>query len=84
MGLHGVYLEHDAGFMDGFCMLAHYYPPCPEPHHTLGTAKHCDATFITVLLQDAVGGLQALHGGRWVEVPGALIVNVGDFLQVTG
>jgi 2,4-dihydroxy-1,4-benzoxazin-3-one-glucoside dioxygenase len=83
MGLHGGYLEHDAGCMDGLCVLAHYYPPCPEPHLTLGTAKHCDATFITVLLQDAVGGLQALLGGRWVEVvPGALVVNVGDFLQV--
>ncbi|GJN16513.1 hypothetical protein PR202_gb03512 [Eleusine coracana subsp. coracana] len=65
-------------------MAAHYYPPCPEPHLTVGTAKHSDTTFLTVLLQDGVGGLQALISGYWVDVPpvtGALIINVSAFLQ---
>ncbi|KAF2940748.1 DIBOA-glucoside dioxygenase BX6 isoform X2 [Oryza sativa Japonica Group] len=34
---------------------------------------------------DGMGGLQALLGGRWVDVPpvaGALVVNVGDLLEL--
>ncbi|XP_051136784.1 1-aminocyclopropane-1-carboxylate oxidase homolog 1-like [Andrographis paniculata] len=61
-----------------------YYPVCPEPKKTLGTPKHSDTTFLTLLLQD-VGGLQILHGGRWVDVPpvpGTLIANVGDLMQI--
>ncbi|GJM90589.1 hypothetical protein PR202_ga06888 [Eleusine coracana subsp. coracana] len=85
MGLHSGYLDRDAGCLDGLSVAAHYYPPCPEPHLTLGAVKHTDATFLTVLLQDGVGGLQARVEDSWVDVPpvpGALIVNVGDFLQV--
>ncbi len=46
---------------------------------------HTDAGALTVLLQDAVGGLQVEHGGEWIDVPpraGALVVNTGDMMQV--
>lgn len=62
-----------------------YYPKCPQPHKTLGTSKHTDTTFVTVLMQDSIGGLQIRHDHQWIDVPpvhGALIVNVGDLMQV--
>ncbi|CAN7042325.1 unnamed protein product [Brassica rapa subsp. trilocularis] len=65
--------------------LGHYYPPCLQPDITLGLTKLSDSSFLTVLLQDHVEGLQVLHDQYWVDVPpvfGALVVNVGDFLQL--
>ncbi|XP_057798074.1 1-aminocyclopropane-1-carboxylate oxidase homolog 6-like [Salvia miltiorrhiza] len=62
-----------------------YYPASPEPDKSLGTVEHSDPTVLTVLLQDDTGGLQIKHDGRWIDVPpvpGALIVNIGDFLQL--
>ncbi|ONK56949.1 uncharacterized protein A4U43_C10F15000 [Asparagus officinalis] len=69
----------------GLVHAVHYYPPCPEPHLTLGVSKHSDPSFLTVVLQDHIGGLQVLHQDQWVDVspvPGALLVNVGDLLQL--
>lgn len=46
---------------------------------------HSDAGAMTLLLQDQVGGLQVLVGETWVDVepvPGALVVNFGDMMQV--
>ncbi|KFK37031.1 hypothetical protein AALP_AA4G203100 [Arabis alpina] len=69
----------------GLLMLSHCYPPCPEPDLTLGAPQHTDRTFITILLQGHIGGLQVLHDKYWIDVPptqGALIFNVGDLLQL--
>lgn len=84
LGLERNYLR-DMECAKGHAILCHYYPPCPEPHLTMGTTRHSDPVFLTILLQDNMGGLEVLYRDRWVEVPplpGAMIVNMGDLLKV--
>ncbi|KNA08869.1 hypothetical protein SOVF_158870 [Spinacia oleracea] len=69
----------------GWSLIGHYYPQCPEPELTIGTNGHADNSFITILLQDQIGGLQVLYDNKWVNiepVTGALIVNFGNILQI--
>lgn len=69
----------------GHIIKCHYYPPCPEPNLTMGTTKHSDPDFLTILLQDHIGGLQVLSPNGWIDVipvHGALLVNIGDLLQL--
>lgn len=77
---------NDMNCAEGLVFISHYYPACPEPEATLGIVKHSDNDFLTVLLQDHVGGLQVLRDDRWFNIPpveGALIVNIGDLLQAS-
>ncbi|KAH7298392.1 hypothetical protein KP509_25G040900 [Ceratopteris richardii] len=65
-----------------------FYPPCPQPELTLGLSSHSDPGGITLLLQDPkVGGLQVKPPSslEWINVPvipGAILVNIGDQVQI--
>ena len=70
----------------GLTSICNYYPPCPQPELTQGATPHTDNGFLTILLQDQIGGLQIRHQGHWIDVPplaGTLIVNVGGLLQAS-
>ncbi|GMI84630.1 hypothetical protein like AT1G06620 [Hibiscus trionum] len=84
MGLDPDHLN-DIGCSEGHTFGCQYYPACPEPDRTLGHVRHRDPDFLTILLQDQIGGLQVLHEQHWIDVPpmeGSLIVNIGDLLQL--
>ncbi|XP_073285006.1 1-aminocyclopropane-1-carboxylate oxidase homolog 1-like [Primulina huaijiensis] len=70
----------------GHRLHCHYYPACPEPELSIGTGKHSDAGFLTILLQNQIRtGLQVMYEGQWVDIEplrGALVVNIGDLLQL--
>lgn len=70
----------------GLALIGHCYPACPQPDLTMGVTKHSDSGFLTVLLQDDIGGLQILNQNQWIDVPptsGALVINIGDLLQAS-
>ncbi|KAJ7955068.1 2-oxoglutarate (2OG) and Fe(II)-dependent oxygenase superfamily protein [Quillaja saponaria] len=64
-----------------------YYPPCSRPDLVLGLSPHSDGSALTVL-QQRKGysvGLQILKDEKWVPVqpiPDALVINIGDSIEV--
>ncbi|KAL1819622.1 hypothetical protein DCAR_0415919 [Daucus carota subsp. sativus] len=63
-----------------------YYPPSPRPDLTLGVKPHADGSAMTFLIQDKqVEGLQVLKDDQWFNVPNvpdALLVNIGDQVEI--
>ncbi|KFK34838.1 hypothetical protein AALP_AA5G199600 [Arabis alpina] len=71
----------------GGCLRVNYYPKCPQPDLTLGLSPHSDPGGLTILLPDEqVAGLQVRGSDdAWITVepaPNALIVNIGDQIQM--
>jgi isopenicillin N synthase-like dioxygenase len=65
------------------------YPPV-DPSTILpgsfGVGPHTDTNFLTVILQDGVGGLQVHSKGQWIDVPadeeGVLVCNLGEQAEI--
>lgn len=69
-----------------FLRLLHYPPQAPDaPEDAFGSAPHTDYGFITILAQDAQGGLEVRRrDGTWLQahpLPGTWVVNVADMLS---
>ena len=74
--------------------LLHYPRPQTEkaanaPKQELSCTPHTDSGLLTLLHQDATGGLEVLNAdGAWIPapyVPGSIVVNVGDLMaQMSG
>ncbi|XP_048133488.1 1-aminocyclopropane-1-carboxylate oxidase homolog 1-like [Rhodamnia argentea] len=75
-------MEMECGKRD--LIMCNFCPPCPQPKLTLGVTKQSDKDFLTILLQDQIGGLQVLHENQRIHVPpilGAQVINIGDLLR---
>jgi isopenicillin N synthase-like dioxygenase len=67
------------------------YPPSSstqdDDSHHQGVGAHTDTNFLTLVLQDTVGGLQAFSQGEWVNVPTSddgsnLVCNLGEQAEI--
>lgn len=86
LGLDETEIERSMNLKMGLQILtANLYPPCPQPNLAIGMPPHSDHGLLTLLAQNQVGGLQILHGGKWVPVnalPNSLLVNTGDHIEI--
>jgi isopenicillin N synthase-like dioxygenase len=84
-------LDADENFFVGQCekpttnmRLVHYPPQDPTPDAGIGASAHADRGIVTLLLNDANGGLHVqTSSGDWIDAPPdaeAIIVNVGDLM----
>lgn len=61
------------------------YPASEHEDDDQGLGAHRDAGFLSMILQDDVGGLQVQRAGGWVDVPridGTYVVNLGEMVQL--
>lgn len=59
------------------------YPPKAAG---FGVGPHTDSEYLSLLVQDQVGGLQVQNGeGEWIHappIPGTIVVNLGEMIQL--
>lgn len=63
------------------------YPPCDSASSSsFGVGAHTDTNFLTLVLQDHVGGLEVFSNGAWKKVPtdleNVLVCNLGELAEI--
>nr|WP_249120433.1 2OG-Fe(II) oxygenase family protein [Plastoroseomonas hellenica] len=84
-------LDLPADYFDRFCdrsfssLRLTHYPPVTYGTDEYGIAPHTDSSFITLLAQNPVPGLQIrTQAGEWIDapvIPDTFVVNTGDMLK---
>jgi isopenicillin N synthase-like dioxygenase len=89
-----VALEKDPSVLLEYChdgdtislMRLFRYHPAVADRTCLGSSPHTDWGFLTLILQDHMGGLQVQRDDTWIDVPApapySFVVNGGDFLAL--
>ncbi len=89
--LYAVALDLPPDYFDDKCAASYsslrltHYPPVEYGSDEYGIAPHTDSSFITLLAQNPVPGLQIrTQGGEWMDapvLPDTFVVNTGDVLN---
>ncbi|KAK6945785.1 Non-hem dioxygenase N-terminal domain [Dillenia turbinata] len=86
LGLEESYIHNTLNMEDGLQILVgNFYPPCPQPELAMGLPPHSDLGFLTLLIENQIGGLQIQHNHKWVNVkaiPNSFLVNTSDQLEI--
>lgn len=86
LGLEATALDHYFREPHVQAKLVHYPPPQDRGDGSLGVGAHCDSGFLTLLWQDASGGLEFLDAhGRWIPATpqaASLVCNLGEVVQL--
>ncbi|KAJ4966745.1 hypothetical protein NE237_018594 [Protea cynaroides] len=86
LGLEEHYIDNAMKLEKGIqFMVANLYPQCPQPQLAMGMPPHSDHGLLTLVIENAIGGLQIQHKGKWVQVnslPNSFLVNTGDHLEI--
>lgn len=84
-GLEKKYYDSEFKNCHGYLRVNNYSPPNSLEGETEGLGKHTDMSFLTIVSQDEIGGLQVRSKqGKWMDIlpcEGTLVVNIGDMLQ---
>ena len=84
LGLDGDWFHHHLTADPVVLFRIFHYPPAPAGADAWGVGEHTDYGLLTILLQDATGGLQVRTPAGWIDAPpleGAFVCNLGDMLE---
>ncbi len=84
LGLDGDWFHHHLTTEPVVLFRIFHYPPAPADAEGWGVGEHTDYGLLTILLQDANGGLQVRTPAGWIDAPpleGSFVCNLGDMLE---
>lgn len=84
LGLDSEYFRQELTWEPTILFRIFHYPPLKASDSLWSVGEHTDYGLLTILKQDANGGLQVKSRGNWIDaspVPGTFVCNIGDMLD---